>query len=474
MAAGIIGIGASAYGWTRSLWSVGFAAFFLTISRYRSWGALLAIFIAGSSYAACRRLPAPTYRWGEIQKVHGIVAAPPDPRTFQTFLTVAVLPFPAHGPPTRLLVKAPKSSRYKYGDELEVIGTLKRPERFSSTFDYPLYLERYGITGIVSSPKRVRTLSRGNGNPVVARLYSLQATLEQRTYAFLPKTEGALLNGILLGAKRSLPESLQEELRATGTSHIVVISGANITILITLILKLLPLYTRRQQYLATVLIALWMTVMTGASASVIRGAVVAFATVHIRHREFPVEPLALFLLMVVLMLLWNPLLVTADPSFQLSVTAFGGLLFLGRPVTVWVKRARLAKSLPEIMRSSLAETLAATLGTFPLSFYMFGRLSLLGLIVNPLVLWLLPAITFMGSLLILATPVPWFAKAVSMPLSFLLAKILAVIGWFGHLPFGVVTWQPNLATTFALYMVLILSVYRLKRRMPESTMISCN
>ncbi len=57
-------------------------------------------------------------------------------------------------------------------------------------------------------------------------------------YQILPDPEAGLLNGILLGVYDALPQRVLDSFNATGTSHIIVISGFNITILATLLLRI--------------------------------------------------------------------------------------------------------------------------------------------------------------------------------------------------------------------------------------------
>jgi competence protein ComEC len=374
----------------------------------------------------------------------GIVIAMPDVRQDKTFLTIEpdqAIGKGLHKQPKKgaLLVKAGRYPPFQYGDTVTLSGEVVKPEAFSG-FDYPLFLERVGVYGIMNQPK-IFLKSPAHFSPL-GSMYSLGAAIETKIQTYISEPESSFLGGILLGSKRAIPTDVQDALKATGTSHIIAISGANITILLTIFLQFLPLYERRQQFIATLLIALFITVLTGAPASVIRGAYVAIIAQYIRMRGRRAWASPLILFSMALILLNNPLLLRADPGFQLSFAAYAGLAYLGTPIKTYCEKIKFFLKLPEVMRSSFSETLAASLGTAPLSFILFGQLSLLGLIVNPLVLWLLPLTTLIGLIFATTSWVHLLGFLISLPLWLLLHTMLAIIQWFSRFSFAVIHWKP--------------------------------
>jgi len=389
----------------------------------------------------------------------GTVVAPADKRSNKTLLTV----LPDGLSAAKILVSAERYPAIDYGDRLRVEGTIEQPAMFSG-FDYPRYLEKDRIYGTLGRPKKISVVGHNAGNPLLAILYRLRAMVESTAQAVIPEPEAGFLNGIMLGSKRSVPADLTLALQKTGTSHIIAISGANITILLDIVLQLLPLYTLRRQFWVTILIALFMCLLTGASASVVRGALIACLSRWARLNSRRAWTLPLILAGLVMMLFESPLLLVADPGFQLSFAAFAGLGWLGTPCKEMVDRY--CSRWPEVVRSSLAETVAASLGTAPVSFALFGQLSLLGFVVNPLILWLLPAITFMGLFLCLAGWLPVAAHIIQLPLWFCLHAVLGLIAWFGKLDVGLIHWKPDWSVSLTLCVATTLLV-RLIRKLPR-------
>lgn len=330
---------------------------------------------------------------------------------------------------------------FNYGDHIKINGKISKPESFNG-FDYPLYLERSKIYGQIFTPKKIQLLEHDRGSPFLSQLYKLRSNFERISQINLTEPEASFLNGILLGSKRAIPARVQAELQQTGTSHIIAISGANITILLDLLVFCLPIYNNRQRFNLILVVAIFVTILTGASASVIRGAVVAVLSAFIRLKSRRAWSGPLLICSSCLILLGNPLLLVADPGFQLSFAAFAGLAYFGSPIQLYFDRARLTKNLPKAVSMALAETCAATLGTAGISFTLFGRLSLLGFIVNPLVLWLLPAITFLGIFSLLISQI-CSLSIINLSLWFLLRTSLKIIESFGQLNFGLINYKTN-------------------------------
>ena len=432
----------------------------ITYARKRSISIayLLAIGCAlgGMLVAVWRTEHRPTFPFGASVTVEGTVSEAPDIRSDHQLLTVT-----PDGSRASILVYAHRYPTRRYGERLAVTGAIDHPSSLDQ-FDYPLFLERFGVLGTEFRPKQLRTIGYAPPNRIIASLYWLRGTLEQRIDQNLPEPEASFLAGIMLGSKRAIPANVQADLKTTGTTHIVAISGENITVLLVILLRALPLMNGRRKFWLTVLIATFMSALTGNSASVIRGAAIGSLIAFVRSHSRRAWPISLLLVGTVACLLINPLLLAADPGFQLSIAAFAGLLFFGPLCTGWISRPPLNR-LPPLAAAALAETVAATLGTLPLDLRLFGQLSLIGFIVNPLVLWLVPPITSLGLIYVTAGGLPYVTLLVKLPLWLLLHAMLSLIGWFGGLTAGVVHWQIPWWPVALIYGMLFLCLRRYGR-----------
>lgn len=227
-------------------------------------------------------------------------------------------------------------------------------------------------------------------------------------YTLWPDPEASLLAGILLGIESGIPPEVREAFVATGTSHVIAISGFNITIVAALFTagftRLLgPL---RGAIAAAVGITLY-TVFVGGDPAVFRAAILgglALFAAQIGRRQAGLNSLALAALVMAFL---NPY-VLWDVGFQLSFAATLGLVLYAEPLTAGFNRLA-ARWLPAERVSALSGpvseylliTLAAQITTLPVILFHFQRLSLSAFVANPLILPAQPPVMTLGGLAVM-------------------------------------------------------------------------
>jgi competence protein ComEC len=332
----------------------------------------------------------------------GSVAAEPDVRDKHTNLrlrseTVAVGdagPTEVHG---TVLVRAPRYPEREYGDRLRVQGSLETPPVFSG-FDYREYLARQGVYSVVQWAHVRREPGRGSvGQRVGERLYGRLLGFKRHTQRviaqIIPEPSASLLTGILLGVEQGIPKDLWDAFKTTGTSHIVVISGFNMSIVGGLFAALsVRLAGRRYAawFASSAIIAY--TLLVGTSAAVVRAAVMSAVAVWGEHFGRPYSaPNALFAT-ALLMTAWNPHILW-DLGFLLSFAATLGLLLFSMPARRGFE-ALLERLLPrrwieplsKLLYEALVLTSCCQLTTIPIIWHYSNQISLVTLLSNALVL----------------------------------------------------------------------------------------
>jgi competence protein ComEC len=294
----------------------------------------------------------------------------------------------------------------QYGDRAVLSGTLLPPPEFSG-FDYAGYLARQGVFGLLKDPA-VRSDSSGSPDPARAALFSFRRRALEVLRALFPEPESALLAGILLGDESAIPLPVQEAFARTGTSHIVAISGFNISIIAGLFLALTKRLPRRVPgwLLAAAGIALY-TVLVGAAASVVRSAIMGGMVVVGRQTGRASHGLTSLLFAGAAMTAANPWTLW-DIGFQLSFAATLGLILYADPLQAAAARfleARIARErargLAALASDIFLMTLAAQVTTLPLLLFYFNSFSLSAFLVNPLILSVQPMVMIAGGLAML-------------------------------------------------------------------------
>ena len=297
--------------------------------------------------------------------------------------------------PYRVQVSVYSQTSIQYGDMVSVSGILMQPEDFvtntGSMFHYRSYLKAQGIFFVMNNPNV--TLSGTNtGNPIMAVLLRVSDAVTNHIMSVLPGGEGVLMSGILLGDRSGI-QDMRNDFITTGTIHIVALSGYNISIVARSVMSVLRLVFARS--IAVVFGCLSIVVfvlMTGASTTAIRAGVMSLLGLLALVTGRPYSIFRALVLAVVAMLLWNPYLLLSDMSFQLSVLATLGMIWIEPIVARW------ARWIPvKIIRELLSATLAAQIAVLPYIVYATGLVSLIAIPVNMLVLPFVPFTMLLGA-----------------------------------------------------------------------------
>ena len=382
-----------------------------------SLGALRLIFFEEKNFSAV----ATFNNRGRVVLI-GKVIAEPDIRSQKTYLRVAVeklndgqKEFRISG---RALVLTEKYPPFAYGDRLKLTGYLKAPEKFDD-FDYPGYLAKENIYSLMSFPE-TSFLESGQGNFLKGKLFALKAVFKRSMEKSLAEPQNSFLAGLLLGEKRNLPNEFSEALSLTGTTHLVALSGYNITIIASSLMGLLNFFLIRRSFsffLSASAIIIFV-VLTGAAASAVRAAVMGILVLTAQQSSRLYSARNALIFAGALMVWFNPKILVFDLGFQLSFLATLGLIYLSPILQKWFgsesEERRILKNLKEI----LAQTLAAQIMVLPLLIFNFGRLSLIAPLANVLVLLFIPATMFFG-----------FLTAVSGIFWGVLGKIFGLLAW---------------------------------------------
>jgi competence protein ComEC len=212
--------------------------------------------------------------------------------------------------------------------------------------------------------------------------------------------------GLLYGYRGGLG-SLNTDFARTGVSHIVAVSGYNISLVTSIcMIILIRLFwiPRKTAFWIIVSGIVLFVIFTGASSSVVRAGVMAIIVLLGGYLGRPRRTVNALVVTAVVMIVGNPLILFWDAGFQLSFLSTLGIIYLSPILTEKLN------FLPDRWgwRESLVSTLAAIIGTLPLLLYQFGQLSLVAPMVNILVLWIVPYL-MMGGFVAVGLSFVWTA-----------------------------------------------------------------
>lgn len=415
-------------------------------------------------------------------KFKGYVCSEPDLRIDQSKYEICLLKLKIddwEDVNFKILITTDLYPEYKYGEVLEGQGKLKKPEKFED-FDYKNYLLTKKIFGIVYKPKITTDQELVTSGNIGSTKYSffkgkyyllkIKKRFEGTINRILSEPESSLLSGLILGSKRGFSKDLMDGFNKTGTTHIIALSGFNVTIIIMAIAKLLETTPRKTRFLVSFFLVLLFVVLTGAMASIVRAALMAFlvAIAPLLGRKAKEGNILVFV--AVIMLVLNPMILRYDLGFLLSFFALLGLIYLAPLIDKSLDRQRFAKFIPRAVRGPFNETISAQLVAVPLILYNFERISLIAPLTNVLILPLIPLTMLVGFVAALLGMVLGFLGQVVGWFSFVLLKyMIVVIEFFARIPLASIEIEKiHPLWLFGYYLIIVLIVVKYGQKIKTS------
>jgi len=371
---------------------------------------------------------------------------------------------------TGVLVKTPAFPEFRYGDVVEARGTLRIPMSIENedgrTFDYQMYLFKDSVTHTLSSAS-VKMVGE-EGNPVLKFLFGIKRHFLSSIRSVIPEPEAGLLAGILLGTD-TLQKSIKDEFRVAGLSHIIVLSGYNITIVAESLLKMVSLVSMRFAFGFSFVGVILFVLMAGAGASAVRAGVMASIALIGRSFGKTYNASRALFLAVWGMSMWNPFIVLYDPSFHLSVIATYGIMYVTPIVEIFMEKYASFLTKRFGLRELSATTLGAQLSVLPYILYMSGNFGIYAFPANFLVLPFVPLTMLLGFLTALFGFVSRFVGLIpGIPTYALLWWDLFIARLVSKLPYANIhiPYIP-LSLLIIFYIIFGFFVYRFHKRQTE-------
>ncbi len=278
----------------------------------------------------------------------------------------------------------------------------------------------------------------------------------------LPSPHSELLLGMTLGIDNlyEVPK-FKKMLRDTGTIHVVVVSGYNVTLVYNAVIRLLGSPYKTRNLALGIAATFLFSVVSGFEPPVVRawvmGSIIALGKFYGRK----VDALSVLLFTGLVMALINPGYIY-NLSFQLSFLATLSLIMFEHPISTLIKKFTSAKN---VWVEDLSATLSAQVLIWPFLSLKFGQVSLMSPLVNALVLWTVPLATILGSLYLFLNALSGFLGAflailVYVPLDF----FVTLIEYFSRFTSAIAPYQISLQLLLGYYLLLACIYLRVRKK----------
>ncbi|HSX41481.1 MAG TPA: ComEC/Rec2 family competence protein [Candidatus Saccharimonadales bacterium] len=314
---------------------------------------------------------------------------------------------------------------------------------------------------------------QANLGSVPARMFSPVTVLDTRisplekwrqrffaaVHSVLPEPIAGFGLGLLVGVRALIDKPLQDTLTLVGLSHLVAVSGYNLTIIVRAVNKAI----KRVSLFSATAVSLWLIfgfmLVAGFSASIVRAAIVSVLALMAGYYGHRVKPMTLIAIPAAVTALYRPSYLTSDLGWQLSFLAFFGILVLAPLIR---DRFKLSQGFASQV---ILESLCAQLLTFPLIMLIFGQFSIVSPVANAIIVPLVPLAMLLTLVAgVVALLVPAVAGIIALPAAGLIGLMLAVIDWLAHFKFSSTSLSLDPFLTAMTYIWIVVVTAILARR----------
>lgn len=363
----------------------------------------------------------------------------------------------------------------EYGQTLALTGHIwaNDPVTNPHEFDFGEYLHRNG-TAAMATAKIEDVEITGQRREVMSIIVDIRHAIALRIDALFPEN-AALVRALVLGDRSLIGEEMRERLNATGTAHLISISGLHVTLLALALSRLLSLWmTRRRSNLIVLGPLLFYGALIGFIAPFVR-ALTMFALFSFGLASgLPADPITRLAAALLGFLAIHPLSI-ADSGFILSFAASAGIILLmppmqdlpgirrllaRHPTDAWPRRV--ARGLVAYFAALLCASLAAQLATLPAVISSFGVQSVISIPFN-LVCVPLCMVGYILSMAALTLSALWYplGAALAMPADGLFSLMLSIMNLSARLPLTGVRIGRYPAILVAVHAAMILAASEL-------------
>jgi competence protein ComEC len=249
--------------------------------------------------------------------------------------------------------------------------------------------------------------------------------------------------------KSGLPDELDEKLRTVGLVHIVVASGAHLSILVEVARKIFGKMSRFSGLLFSILFVVFFMAMVGWTPSIMRAGIMTILTLLAWYVGRKFAPWRIILLVAAGTLLFNPMFII-NLGWLLSFASYGGIMILGPKFVKFF----FGTKKPGFVASIIITTISATVMTLAIILYFYGTVSLISVLANLLILPTLPYAMGLVFLVGVVAGVPGIEIVVGFVATKLLDFHIAVVNFFGNMKSFLIEIEPYQIWAFLIYVLI--------------------
>ncbi len=300
--------------------------------------------------------------------------------------------------PYQVLVYLNTDSTYKPGDQIS--GKFYLSFTAKTNADEASYRRSEGIFLIASQRGEIAS-EVAKEIPIYGYPAMWRKGITDRIEELFPQDAAAFAKALLLGDRSGITYETSTAFKVSGISHIVAVSGLHVSILFSVV-YLICGRKRIPVFLIGLPSLILFAAVTGFSPSVTRACIMQALVLLAMLTDKEYDPPTALSFAALTMMVVNPMVV-ASISFQLSVGCMIGIFLFTPRIKNWllestplkkIKGKGLLSRLRNWFVTSISVSMGASVITAPLVAYHFGTISLVSLLTNLLIVWLISYIFY--------------------------------------------------------------------------------
>jgi competence protein ComEC len=390
------------------------------------------------------------------------------PETKDAYQTLVVHRLDAQENEYDVQLRVPLYPKFQVGEKIKVSGKISVPDIIyphgdEKSFDYATYLHTKQVGSESLFPK-VEVID-SDAHTMSDVLGRLKEDMVARINKYVASPASTLASGMLFG-NSNMSKELTDTFRVAGLSHIIVLSGFNIAIVISFVLFVLAFLPLALRIAVASISVIGFVMMVGAEASVLRATCMAFVALlsTLLGRAYVARQALVLSLFAIIM--YEPSALLADASLHLSFLATAGIVYLSVPIKMIVQKYLTQTSIMEL----LTTTLAAYISTLPYICFTFGRVSGYALLAN---MFALPFVPIAMLFSFITVSFSYISDALARVFGFAdtlaINIILFIARSIEHLPFSSFAFSTSAVGMIFLYVGLLSILLYFSRKENDET-----
>ncbi len=338
-----------------------------------------------------------------------------------------------------VLVQADFLPDLDYGDNLDLLGSLRRPFSYAAgKSNYKNYLARQGIYFVLPLKSSLQIIlePKKRGFNLSTSLFNLRVKMEAALNRNLAPLPASLVGAMVLGQRRNIPWLVNNAMIKSGTVHILVVSGFNVGIVILVVDLLLKIMRirRKLRIIINIVCLIIYCFITGATNPVLRATIMGIIYLGAYFFQREPEIYNSWAIAALLILFFNPQQFF-DLGFQLSFASVGAIITIYPKLKSFFRVNTCKSKFWRFMGEGGLVSFSAWLGTLGIIAYNFRIITPVTVLANIFIVPLAALITLCGfALIFFGCFCPFLAPFFGLTSALLINLLLQTNAFMIHIP----------------------------------------